>query len=244
MNTIIKITLAITLTIIAQTQLFAQWGGEKVVGNGNVVTKTVNTSDYAGIQAVGSIDVHLQKGVEGTITVTTDDNLQEYIIIEVKDDNMLVIRTKKNTNLKTKKGIHVTVPFQDISEVSLVGSGDVDSKDAIVTPTLDISVTGSGDMVLMVDATSINAKVTGSGDMKLSGKATDLEVKISGSGDYEGTSLIAENTQVYISGSGDAEVYAKSSLKARVNGSGGIKYAGNPVKSDTKVSGSGTIKSM
>ena len=77
MNTLRKITLVIALTLIGQTQLFAQWGSEKVVGNGNVVTKTVSTSDYSGIQAVGSMDVHLQRGTEGTITITTDENLQE-----------------------------------------------------------------------------------------------------------------------------------------------------------------------
>jgi hypothetical protein len=244
MNTLRKITLVIALTLIGQTQLFAQWGSEKVVGNGNVVTKTVSTSDYSGIQAVGSMDVHLQRGTEGTITITTDENLQEYIIVEVKENNMLVIRTKKNTNLKTKKGIHVTVPFQDISEISLVGSGNLDSKDTITASELEVSVTGSGDMALVVDTAALNAKVTGSGDMEISGKAADLEVKISGSGDYKGASLIADNTQVYVSGSGDAKVYAKNSIKARVNGSGDIQYAGNPERSDTKVSGSGSIKSM
>lgn len=244
MNTLVKITLAISLTLLGHTELFAQWGTKKVVGNGNVVTKTVNTSDYAGIQVVGSMDVHLQRGAEGTIAVTTDENLQEFIIVEVKENNMLVIRTEKNTSLKTKKGIHITVPFEDISEVSLVGSGDIDSKDTITASQLQVSVTGSGDMVLTVDAADIDAKLTGSGDLDLSGKVANLEIKISGSGDYKGASLIADNVQAYVSGSGDAEVYAKKHIKARVNGSGDIQYAGNPEKSDTKVSGSGTIKSM
>ncbi|MBZ0326680.1 MAG: DUF2807 domain-containing protein [Altibacter sp.] len=244
MNTLVKITLAISLTLLGHTELLAQWGSKKVVGNGNVVTKTVNTSDYAGIQVVGSMDVHLQRGAEGTIAVTTDENLQEYIIVEVKENNMLVIRTEKNTSLKTKKGIHITVPYEDISEVSLVGSGDIDSKDTITASQLEVSLTGSGDMVLTVDAADINAKLTGSGDLDLSGKAANLEIKISGSGDYKGASLIADNVQAYVSGSGDAKVYAKKHIKARVNGSGDIRYAGNPEKSDTKVSGSGTIKSM
>ena len=97
-------------------------------------------------------------------------------------------------------------------------------------------------MVLTTEATGIDAKITGSGDMKLSGNVENLEVKVSGSGDFEGYSLEAANVEVYVSGSGDAQVTANSSIKARVNGSGDVRYKGNPERNDTKVMGSGTIK--
>lgn len=241
MKTLIKITLVIALSLLGVSEAKAQWG-QKVVGNGNVTTKTVTTQSYDAIKAVGFMDVHLEKGNEGSITVSAEDNLHQYLIIEVKDD-VLVVRVKKNVNIKTKKGIHVTVPFQDISKVSLVGSGDVDSKDTINSDELDVSVTGSGDIILAVEGNAINAKVTGSGDMTLTGNVNDLEVKVSGSGDFKGDRLKSNNTQAYVSGSGDIEINATKSLKARVNGSGDIEYSGSPETSDTKVVGSGSISS-
>lgn len=222
------------------SEINAQWG-DKIVGNGNVTTKTVNTSSYDAIRGVGSMDIHLERGTEGTITVTTDENLQEYVIVEVSNGT-LVVRTKKNTYLKTKKGIHVTVPFEDINEVSLTGSGDVDTKDTIDSPQLEVSITGSGDIELDVNTGMLKAKVTGSGDMELSGKTDELEVRISGSGDFKGFDLIANHTDAQVSGSGDAKIVAKKSLKARVNGSGDITYKGNPERKDTKTSGSGDIE--
>jgi hypothetical protein len=241
MNTLSKIFLATILSIIGFSEANAQWGS-KVNGNGNVTTKTVNTGSYDEIKAVGFMDVHLKKGTEGTITVKAEDNLHEYVIVEVKGD-ALILRIKKNVNINTKKGIHITVPFQDISKVSLTGSGDVDSKDLITSENFDVSITGSGDVILAIESQSINAKVTGSGDMTLSGSAKELEVKISGSGDFMGSKLKSDNTQAYVSGSGDAVVNATKSLKARVNGSGDIEYTGNPEASDTKVLGSGSISS-
>ena len=74
-------------------------------------------------------------------------------------------------------------------------------------------------------------------------KLKELEVKVSGSGDFMGSRLKSNNTQAYVSGSGDAEVNASKSIKARVNGSGDIEYSGNPETSDTKVVGSGSISS-
>ena len=223
--------------------LKAQWKDKKVVGNGNIVTKTVNTGDYDEVQLVGSMNVELVKGNEGSISLTTDENLHEYV--EIKSEGKdLVIKTKKNYNLKTKKGILVTVPFTDLNAVKMVGSGDVTGKDVIKSATMEVSLTGSGDILLDLDAEMVEAKVTGSGDVLLKGKTNFLEVKLTGSGDFNGEDLEANNTEVAVSGSGDAKVIARGSLKARVSGSGEIKYKGNPEKRDTKTSGSGEIRSL
>ncbi|GAB5399383.1 MAG: head GIN domain-containing protein [Aureisphaera sp.] len=241
MKKLIRLSLVAGLLIAGAQEMQAQWG-KKVVGNGNVTTRTVTTGDYDGVKGVGSMDIHLEKGSEGTITVKTDENIQEFIIVEVKN-GALVIRTKKNVSIRTKKGVHVYVPFQDISEVSLVGSGDIDTKDAISANNFEVNVTGSGDVVLEVNSKILEASVTGSGDMELTGSTEDLEVRVSGSGDFKGFDLNAQNTDASVSGSGDAKIVAKSSLRARVNGSGDIVYKGNPEKSDTKTSGSGDISS-
>lgn len=242
MKTAVNLTVAIAFLILGTFTAHAQWGNKKVVGNGNVTTKTISTGNYDAVEGVGSMDIHLEPGTEGDIKVTTDDNLQEYIIVELKG-NTLVIRTKKNTYLKTKKGIHVTVPYKDLSDISLVGSGDIDSKGIIEAANLDVSVTGSGDINLDVKTGSLDVNVTGSGDIVMSGSAVDLEVRISGSGDFKGFDLTADNVDASVSGSGDARVMAKTSIRARVNGSGDITYKGNPTRKDVKTSGSGDIQS-
>ncbi|MEZ4875533.1 MAG: head GIN domain-containing protein [Flavobacteriaceae bacterium] len=243
MKTLSKLTLTLALTLFGFTQMDAQWGQEKVVGNGNITTKSVTTGNYDEIKLVGSIDVHLEKGTEGNISVTTDENLQEYISIEVNGGE-LVIKTKRNYYLKTKHGVHVTVPFQDLSEVSLTGSGDMDSKDTIKANDFEVSLTGSGDITLTLDAQMVDTDITGSGDITLLGTTNNLKVNVTGSGDFRGFDLQANHTEVRVSGSGDAKVVAKQSLNARVNGSGDITYKGNPEKSDTKTSGSGDISSF
>jgi hypothetical protein len=242
MKQLLNLTLAIAISLMGLNQSQAQWGGKKVVGNGNSTSKTVNTGSYDAIHGVGSMDIHLERGAEGNITVTADDNLHKYIIIEVKD-NALVLKMEKNINIRTKNGIHIRVPFQDISEVYMVGSGDMDSKDTVKSDDLKLKVTGSGNITLDVATNTLDTKITGSGDIELKGSTTNLEVSVTGSGDFDGFDLDAQNTTATVSGSGDIKVVAKSSLKARVSGSGDIYYKGNPEKSDTKTSGSGDITS-
>ena len=188
------------------------------------------------------MDVELVQGNEGSIQVTTDENLHEYLVIET-ENGKLNIKTKKNVSLRPKKGIHISVPVSDIDGLILTGSGDITSNSTLNTSGLDVNLIGSGDISLDVKANKVDAKVTGSGDLKLSGSVTDFEIKVTGSGDFKGSELTAKNTQVYVSGSGSAKVNATNSIKARVNGSGDVSYSGNPEFSDTKVMGSGTIKS-
>jgi len=242
MNTI-KLVACLMIAGLGTASMNAQWRSEKVKGNGNVVTRTVSTSSYDEVKVVGSMDVVLSKGKEGSIGVTTDENLHEYLEIEV-NGNALVLKIKDNYNIRTTKGIKITVPFEDISEVNLVGSGDVVTESTINASSFEVSVTGSGDVVLDLNAKNVDASITGSGDITLKGTTEDLEVTVTGSGDFHGDSLESEDTEVTVSGSGDAKVVARKSLKARVSGSGDIQYTGNPEKSDKKTSGSGRISAM
>lgn len=218
------------------------YADKKIKGNGKMTTITRTTSDYDGIKCAGSFDYILVAGTEGKITIEGEENLLEYIITEVKDNN-LIIKTKKNVYLKPSlsKTIKVTIPFKDISMVALAGSGDLWNKDVINATDLTVALAGSGDVVLDIRATNAEGKVAGSGDLTLKGSTNKLEAKVAGSGDFHGFDLESNHTTVAVAGSGDAEVVCNESLKARVAGSGDIEYRGNPKTEDTKVSGSGSI---
>ncbi|WP_452224700.1 head GIN domain-containing protein [Lacinutrix chionoecetis] len=239
----LKHSLVLAITLFSFTFAQAQlWGGKKIKGNGNMTTITRTTQDYDAIKCAGWMDFILIKGTEGDIKIEGESNLLEYIITEV-DGNTLKIKTENNVNLKPSfnKSITITIPFQDIDYVSLSGSGDVMSKDKIVTDTFKTSVSGSGDIVLDIEANTVDANVTGSGDLTLRGKTKNLNASVTGSGDFHGYNLDAMDVDAKVTGSGDVAVVCNGNLKARVTGSGDIEYKGDPKTEDTKVTGSGSI---
>ncbi len=242
-NLINKQTLLLVVAIMFATSSHAQfWKGKKVKGNGNITTENRTTGDYDGIKCAGSMDYILVSGAEGQIKLEGESNLLEYVITEVKNGN-LIVKTEKGVNLSPSwnKTIKITIPFKDISSVSLAGSGDLWNEDKITASNLDVSLAGSGDVILNVDATFVEGSLAGSGDLTIKGSTNDLRAKLAGSGDIHGFGLQANNTKVSLAGSGDIEIVSNKSLKARVSGSGDIEYKGNPDKEDTKVSGSGSI---
>ncbi|PKB18695.1 head GIN domain-containing protein [Flavobacterium sp. 5] len=220
---------------------YAQW--TKIKGNGKVITENRSTVGYDEVNVSGFFDVVLVSGKEGAITIKGEENLLPYVKVEVKD-NVLHIYTEKNINISTKENLILTVPFEEISAVSLSGSGDVSSKNTIVATTFKTKLSGSGDLTLDVKATDFEANLSGSGDVVLTGNSDTFTSKISGSGDVDAVNLITKKANVTISGSGDMKVNCSDSLYARVSGSGDIAYKGNPESKDTKVNGSGEISKI
>jgi Putative auto-transporter adhesin, head GIN domain len=216
---------------------------KNIKGKGQVVNKTITTTAYDGIAVSGSFFVTLIDGTEGTITINAEENLVDYIIVEVKE-NTLYIRPEKNYGLSASKGkkIQITVPINTISSVSLAGSGDVISNFMMNASSFKISLAGSGDIKVGIEAQNIDASVSGSGDIELKGKAMNFTAAVAGSGDIEAFELQADNAKASIAGSGDIQIDCTQSIEARVSGSGDIQYKGNPTKVDSKVSGSGTKK--
>ena len=102
MKILINYSLLIALTFLSYNTSFAQF--KKVKGNGNITNKIHTTSDYQKVELVGFMDIILEKGIEGTIRVKTDENIQEHVIIE-SDKGVLKIIIKNNVNINTKNGI-------------------------------------------------------------------------------------------------------------------------------------------
>ncbi|MFC5045354.1 head GIN domain-containing protein [Aquimarina hainanensis] len=239
-TTIITLTL-LTVFTSANAQFF---GNKKVKGNRDITTTHRTTGSYDKISARGNIDVLLIEGKEGDITIKAESNFMEYIVTETRE-NTLVIKVKNGVSLRPSrnKNIEVTVPYRDITAVSVSGSGKVEGESAIKSDTFKTKVSGSGDVILSINANVVEAAVSGSGDISLTGTTTIFKAKVSGSGDVEADSLKAKEVYAAVSGSGDISANATNLINGKVMGSGDITYSGSPQKRDTKVSGSGSIRS-
>jgi len=236
----IKIVLSSIICILFISVLSAQ--KHRVVGSGTMIEKTRNVGSFKEVGVSGSFDVFLVKGKEGKIDIKIEDNLLEYLITEV-ENGKLKIKWKKGVNIRTMKTTVVTVNFNEISSIGLSGSGDVVGKDVIKSNDVRVALAGSGDIDLKLEAKTVDAAISGSGDIDLRGTTTSFEAAIAGSGDIEAFDLKSDKAEVRISGSGDVTLSVKNDLKARISGSGDIRYKGNPKYEDTKVSGSGSIRS-
>src|SRR5512139_1683147 len=160
-----------------------------------------------------------QTGTE-SLTITTDDNLLQYITTEIRDGK-LVIEFKRGVLFDKVKDLTFKVGAKNLNSLQVDGAANVQGKN-IATENLSVMLNGAGAITL-------------------SGKATEQNVVLDGVGAYNGAELISQRAQVTDNGAGAAVVRVSDQLEAIVNGLGSIEYIGNPQVTQ-KVSGIGTVR--
>lgn len=218
-------------------------GGKRVTGDGELSSENRTVGDFRGVEVTGSMQVIVSQGPTATVRVEADRNLHSYIVTEL-DGEVLEVRPKKGYNLRPRAHIKVYVTAPQYHTLAVTGSGKIQSTSKISgSEKLKVDVTGSGDIVADVDAPAINTEITGSGSITLNGNTRTLGTEITGSGEVHNFNLLSEATEIEISGSGNAEVYASKQLNIHIAGSGDVQYKGNPTVNQS-VAGSGNIRKV
>lgn len=229
-----------TLTMASSCTLF---GYKRVKGNGNITVEERSGLDANKIHLKGFMDVELTQGATTTVKVEADENLQEYVITEM-DNNELVVRMRGNFNFITSERLKVYITTPRLEQLKLSGTGNIVGTNKFTgSDRLKLSVSGVGDLKLEANTPELDAKISGSGSLVLSGETRDAKIQISGIGDCNAEALKAENASVKISGSGDVKIFADNKLDVSISGIGSVYYKGEAVVSQ-KVSGSGDVKRL
>ncbi|MDB5251667.1 MAG: hypothetical protein JWP27_836 [Flaviaesturariibacter sp.] len=231
------LSLATAALLLGSCEMYVN---HSVRGDGNRTTQERTVGSFSSVEVSGPFDVTIVQGTASSVQVEADGNLQEYVEVTVKGDE-LEIRTRHGINIRTKRDIHITVTSPTYRVIAVAGSGNVKGATRLKSDGLELSITGSGDMNLDVDAPMVKTSVTGSGSMTLNGASRILKAEISGSGEVHAFGLMAEQTDVDIAGSGDAEVFASKTLRVDIAGAGDVAYKGGAAVSQS-VAGSGNIR--
>lgn len=239
MRTVFLWSLLMGLSALAHAQSPSGWSwGPGIKGEGAVVTKTLKLESFSSLNLSISGNVYLRQGEQQKVEIEGQENIIENLSTAVENGTWK-IHFKQNVRSYEKLNLYITLP--DLKQVLVSGSGDVVGKtrfEGLKEPRFAIS--GSGSIVLEVQAEEVEAQISGSGDMDLRGSTGELEIAISGSGDVSAEALKAKTVEVSISGSGDAAVSATDNLKVLVSGSGDVVYTGKP-KTQIRISGSGEV---
>lgn len=189
--------------------------------------RTLSFESFDSIAISNQADVFLSYGKEQSVVVSASEAQFNKLDLEVKRGT-LVIKNKKNRGnkysswSKNAKRIQVYITLPTIKEIEIAGSGDFVMEDEFNLPSLDISIAGSGDVLLK------------------KGSADKFSVSIAGSGDVD-SNLETITSEVSIAGSGDVALIVEKRLEVSIAGSGDVTYKGNPDHVDVSSVGSGEV---
>ncbi|MDW5550070.1 head GIN domain-containing protein [Methanosarcina sp.] len=214
-----------------------EYGCERGSGNVEIITRSIEPFHSLDSRIPGN--VFIEQG-DSSLKIEAEDNILPLLETNV-ENGVLVIRAKER--ICPQKTIKIYAGMEEVRSLSLSGSGDITGTMPISSENLDLTITGSGDIELETNTSSLKSLISGSGDILLKGNASSHEIDIGGSGNIDALELRTEVTRVSIRGSGNANVYADRKLDTNISGSGNVFYEGNPEEFNMQVSGSGEVKS-
>ncbi len=220
------ITSILVITCIACSH--GQWKNS-IKGNGNEVTVERETGDYDGV-AIGSFfEAELVEGTEGKITITSEDNLLDYIETEVVN-GILVIKAKDNKQLRPSSGntVFISIPVKQIATIRLSGSGQVVGKMKFKAERFKVHTSGSKNGEFSIETNSFDVITSGSSHLILEGTSNQLNITSSGSSQLKAFELETDDLEIRSSGSSNIRITVNNSINSRSSGSSNVKYRGNP----------------
>ena len=203
---------------------------KKIAGNGVISEKTFEIGDFSRIKMNVPADVDYSVADTPSMVVKLDENLMEYLTVEVEDGVLKVGSSLGSMSRFKKLYIRLTssalsalecngaVDFTADGPVSgesftmkVNGAADVEMKDLDVR-TAKFEVNGAGDLdVHLADAEEVSLTISGAGDATLSGKAGETSVEINGAGDVDLTGLDYTNLVKKVNGIGSVKTGKKKS---------------------------------
>jgi len=213
----------------------------RIEGSGILASEERPVSDFRKVQFSGIGSLYIEHGEVETLTVEADDNLLEYIEVEVRNE-VLYIGLRKGVNINPKEKISFRLTINELDEIGVSGAGNVIAPD-LEAKRFDIDVSGAGNIEInQLISSELHVKLSGVGNIAIkSGQVINQEISISGTGSYNAINLEADVVIVDLSGLGSASVWAEEELTANISGAGKVEYAGQP-RVNSNISGVGKLE--
>jgi len=202
---------AIVIALLAHASCSAERQSAEATAKSKTIEEDRTAKYFSHVVSSAVGDVHFTQGEKPSIKVvgreefvkkTTTEIDGETLYIKTVKDGKQKILTPKQFNL----AVYITSP--DLTNMTLRGVGDVEVSGNLNTDTLDIGVSGVGDVKvsdLVCDRLIVSVKGTGDVDIaKARCKTADFTLK--GVGDVSANLIKTDSTNIVMKGVGDMDV--------------------------------------
>lgn len=181
-------------------------------------TISYDYKDFSKLDLHGSMKLKVTEG-EYAITIKLPEKDEKRIDIK-QDKQTMFIETPKNREDSENPPV-LTISMPDFNSLVVRGAADGVVED--------------------IDAEKVNIEIRGAANLILDGTCNVLDVEIRGAGNVEARDLKCEDVTVELLGAGNTEIFASTSVEAKLRGVGHIDIYGDPKNIDKRVFGIGAI---
>ncbi|WP_243350184.1 GIN domain-containing protein [Parabacteroides sp. FAFU027] len=219
----------------------------KVNGSGHVTRIGYRVESFNKIDISTVLDVVVIPGKEEKVIVETDDNLQQYVIVE-SGANALNLKMKEHVNIGKRTAGKIYIYTKGVEVINNSSVGRLTSQDTLKANTfrLDNSSVGTTDLKIKAQTITVKNSAVGSTSLYLQSEKLDLDnsavgkteltgncpqatIKNSSVGAFMAGNFITQVLHINNSAVGKTEIYAEKEFYIDNNAVGKLEIFGNGV---------------
>jgi len=213
---------------------------KEIKGSGHYVTQTRTIANFDKVSSSGDFTVILVEDSISRIELNGEDNILPEIETKVTGNELGIYFDNYHYSYD-HAGVTITVYNPSFKGINLSGSGKISNDNILKSGNLDVNLSGSGEIDLILNNSLLTSTISGSGNIDLQGETSHAIHTISGSGNLNAYNMVSTDASTTISGSGTCRVNVLNQLNVAISGSGSVFYIGNP-NIITNISGSGHVR--
>lgn len=241
----LKLITLITKFIVAALMalLFASCGHSMnfngIKGSGNITTETRTANqDFKKIEASNGIKVIVEQSDNKSITVETDDNLQQHIITKI-ENGVLKIESDENYNTTETPLVKVKMPVTN--GLSTSSGSEITSSGTLISENMDVKSSSGSQININVEADAIKIESTSGSSIEVGGKALKVETSSSSGSTIDAKNLMANEVFSQTSSGSSTDVYPIVKLDAKASSGSNISYHKIPKTVSKEESSGGSV---
>ena len=247
---LVAVPLLLVLLAACGTEL-----GPLVTGSGTLVTRRFEHSDFTRVQVDQAFQVTLTRGDAFSVSVSCDDNLVEYLRVELDGDTLRLGMDRSRTYANATLQAEVTMPslrglqadgasdvkaqgFSSADDLDLAASGGsrIDLSD-VSAGVVTIDVSGAGRLGGGLEAQALEGEASGAGIVSLRGSAVSARLEASGAAQLKLARLTLRDADLELSGGARGAVDVTGTLNVEASGGARLEYWGTPEHTNFLLSG-------
>jgi len=199
-----------------------------------------NVGSFRSVKSGEAIDVYLKKGDKESIKVETTGIDLSRVLTEVSGGALKI--HMKDGNYRGKTDVKVYVTYVELDKLSASSASNIFSEGVIQAKSMEIHVSSAANIEVSLEAGDVIAHASSAGDITLEGKANSIDAEASSAGEIDAYNLTTDTGKGSASSAGSIKLNVTQAITANASSGGGIRYRGNPAKSNTNSSSGGSVK--
>lgn len=212
--------------------------GSSMNGSGNIIDQNLKVIDFNSINVLGPFTLEISRADSYQVTLSTDDNLINRLQTSLERRTLKVRIEAPATFFPTSLKIRITMP--DITSLNLSEGAKASFTGFKSVSDFTLFLSDNSVVIGDLDAIITRFHLAKSSQVSLTGSAMRLELECSKSKlDLEKFSLIT--AQVKLEEASEAVLDVAGRFDVALNGASKIYYLGNPLFSNTTISGGSSM---